>query len=125
MAYNEEKLTKLRSLKSLAQRIEAGFATKAALNALSERVDGLAAAERPVYQKADAVPGAEEAEDNVLYLVMNGNTGHYDIYAKVGGEVVLLDDTTVDLSGCVMAEDVAADAEVLETPAEVFGGEAL
>ena len=112
MAYNEEKLTKLRSLKSLAQRIEAGFATKAALNALSERVDGLAAAERPVYQKADAVPGAEEAEDNVLYLVMNGNTGHYDIYAKVGGEVVLLDDTTVDLSGCVMAEDEIGRAHV-------------
>ena len=111
MAYNEEKLTKLRSLKSLAQRIEAGFATKAALNALSERVDGLAAAERPVYQKADAVPGAEEAEDNVLYLVMNGNTGHYDIYAKVGTSVELLDDTTVDLSG------YATSAELTEAVA--------
>lgn len=51
------------------------------------------------FKKVDNVPSADEAEDNVLYLVMNSETEHYDIYAKVGAEVVLLDDTTVDLSG--------------------------
>lgn len=41
MAYNEEKLTKLKALKQLAQRIEAEYATKKSMSELSERVDGL------------------------------------------------------------------------------------
>jgi len=53
------------------------------------------------FKKVDAVPAASAAEENILYLVMNSTTSHYDIYAKVGTEVVLLDDTTVDLSGYV------------------------
>ncbi len=57
-----------------------------------------------IFRRADAVPTAKEAQDNILYLVMNSNTGHYDIYAKVNGTVVRLDDTTVDLSGYVTAE---------------------
>lgn len=56
------------------------------------------------FEKVDAVPEAEAAEENVMYLVMNSGTGHYDIYAKVSGEVVLLDDTTVDLSNYVQKE---------------------
>ena len=55
-----------------------------------------------VFKKVDAVPEAAAAEDNVLYLVMNSKTKHYDIYAKV---VVLLDDTTVDLTNYVEKED--------------------
>ena len=99
-----------------------------------------------VFEKADAIPGAETAQDNVLYLVMNDQTKHYDIYAKVGEEVVLLDDTTVDLSGYVQKEEgkglsandftdelkaklengpeIATDAEVTEMLSEVFEAEA-
>lgn len=94
------------------------------------------------FEKADAVPTAETAQDNVLYLVMNAGTGHYDIYAKVGTQVVLLDDTTVDLSGKVDKVDgkglssndftdeakakldgieFATDAEVEAMLIEVFG----
>lgn len=94
------------------------------------------------FEKADAVPTAETAQDNVLYLVMNAGTGHYDIYAKVGTQVVLLDDTTVDLSGKVDKVDgkglssndftdeakakldgieFATDAEVEAMLTEVFG----
>lgn len=163
MAYNEEKLTKLKSLKALAERVKQDYATKASVSALEERVDGLvtaggepnkieavkvngvavAIADKTVdlevpakvsqltndsnfqtdtevgaaiqaaiaatghasFEKADAVPEAADAQENVLYLVMNAKTKHYDIYAKVGGEVVLLDDTTVDLSGCVEKEE--------------------
>lgn len=50
------------------------------------------------FEEAQAVPTPAEAQDNVMYLVMN-TTNHYDIYAKVGDNVVQLDDTTVDLSG--------------------------
>ncbi len=61
----------------------------------------IAAAGHAGFETAQAVPDAAQAKDNVLYLVMNEQTGHYDIYAKVGGEMALLDDTTVDLSGYV------------------------
>lgn len=58
------------------------------------------------FQKVDAVPKADVAQENILYLVMNTATKHYDIYAKIKGSsgsytMELLDDTTVDLSGKV------------------------
>ena len=58
------------------------------------------------FQKVDAVPTVDAAKENILYLVMNATTKHYDIYAKIKGSsgsytMELLDDTTVDLSGKV------------------------
>ena len=58
--------------------------------------------------KVEKVPSNDEAQDNVLYLVMNAATGYYDIYAKVGEEVVRLDDTTVDLSNYATIEQLNA-----------------
>lgn len=49
------------------------------------------------FKKVDAVPAAATAEANVLYLVMNAETGFYDIYAKVDDAVVRLDDVSVNL----------------------------
>ena len=46
-------------------------------------------------------------EDNVLYLVMNAETGHYDVYALIDGSVELLDDTTVSLEGYITEDDLA------------------
>ena len=60
------------------------------------------------FEEVDAVPAAEDAQENVMYLVMNNETGHYDIYAKVGESVVLLDDTTVDLSAYAKTAEVTA-----------------
>lgn len=62
------------------------------------------------FQKVDAVPKADAAQENILYLVMNTTTKHYDIYAKIKGDgdsytMELLDDTTVDLSGKVDKEE--------------------
>ena len=57
------------------------------------------------FQVAEEIPEADTAQENILYLVMNDSTSHYDIYAKVGDEVVLLDDMTVDLSGYVQKEE--------------------
>ena len=58
------------------------------------------------FQKVDAVPAVADAQENIMYLVMNSTTKHYDIYAKIKGAsgtytMELLDDTTVDLSGKV------------------------
>ncbi len=66
----------------------------------------IAATGHAVFTKVDAVPGAADAEDNVLYLVMNSKTKHYDIYAKVGEEVLLIDDTTVDLTAYSTTEQM-------------------
>lgn len=48
----------------------------------------------------------DTAKENVLYLVMNSKTKHYDIYAKVGATVELLDDTTVDLTAYAKTADM-------------------
>ncbi len=56
------------------------------------------------FEKVAAVPEVADAKENVLYLVMNADTNHYDIYAKIAGDtegsftMELLDDTTVDLT---------------------------
>lgn len=68
----------------------------------------IAASGHAHFEEVDSVPAAEDAEENVMYLVMNDETGHYDIYAKVGDAVVLLDDTTVDLSAYAKTADVTA-----------------
>lgn len=94
------------------------------------------------FEKADAVPTPDTAQENVMYLVMNAKTRHYDIYALVSGKVVQLDDTTVDLTGYIKGEEgkglssndytdadkakldglnFATDAEVDAMIAEVFG----
>lgn len=78
----------------------AGYQTAADVQA------AIAAAKHARFEEAETAPTAEEAEENVMYLVMNEDTGHYDIYAKVGGNVVLLDDTTVDLSEYAKTADV-------------------
>ena len=56
------------------------------------------------YKKVDAVPEPDAAQENVLYLVKNTGTNHYDIYAKIDGAMELLDDTTVDLSNYVQKD---------------------
>ena len=59
------------------------------------------------YQKVDAVPEATAAEENILYLVKNASTNHYDIYAKIDGAMELLDDTNVSLDDYVTEEALA------------------
>ena len=66
----------------------------------------IAATGHATFEKADAVPTADTAKENVLYLVMNSKTKHYDIYAKVGATVELLDDTTVDLTAYAKTADM-------------------
>ena len=61
------------------------------------------------FQKVDTLPAVDAAQENILYLVMNKTTSHYDIYAKIKGAsgsftMEQLDDTTVDLSGYVKKE---------------------
>ena len=70
----------------------------------------IAASGHAHFEVAKTDPTAEgfEAQANVMYLYMNSKTKHYDIYAKVGESVVLLDDTTVDLSEYAKTADVTS-----------------
>ena len=71
------------------------------------------------FQKVDTVPGVDSATENVMYLVLNPKTKHYDIYAKIKGAngsytMEQLDDTAVDLSGYMQKENgkrLMTDAE--------------
>lgn len=86
----------------------------------------IANSEHISFQEAATVPEPEDAASNVLYLVQNAETGFYDIYAKVGDDVVRLDDTTVDLSNYVTIDDlndvVAGQASVYEATKENLNG---
>lgn len=95
MAYDETKVVNVKALKDTASRIK------------TEYLAAISKAGHARFQKAETVPTAETAEDNVLYLVMNAETGHYDVYALIDGSVELLDDTTVSLEGCITEDDLA------------------
>jgi hypothetical protein len=95
MAYDTSKLASLQALKDTATRIK------------KEYLAAISKAGHASFQKAEAIPTAEEAQENILYLVKNTETSHYDIYALVDGTVELLDDTTVNLDGCVTDEELA------------------
>lgn len=101
MAYDSTKLANLQALKDTATRIKAEY-----LAAISK-------AGHARFQKAGAVPEAAAAEENVLYLVKNAETQHYDIYALVDGVVELIDDTTVALDDYITEEELAQALEEL------------
>ena len=63
------------------------------------------------FQKVSSIPSADTAKENILYLVMNGDTGFYDIYAKVDAEVIRLDDTSVNLENYPTKGDVQKSIE--------------
>ena len=95
MAYNSEHGVNLGVLKNSLTR------------AKTEWLAAISKSGHAKYQKVDAVPEATAAEENILYLVKNASTNHYDIYAKIDGAMELLDDTNVSLDDYVTEEALA------------------
>lgn len=95
MAYDENKLASVKALKDTALRVK------------TEYLAAISKAGHARFQKADAVPDDGSAQENILYLVLNESTGHYDVYALIDGKVELIDDTTVNLDGYVTDEELA------------------
>lgn len=95
--------------------------------AITEAIQAaIAATGHASFSKVDAVPSAEEAKANVLYLVMNADTGFYDIYAKVETEVVRLDDVSVNLDAYSTTEQMnAAIAEAIKNKVDAVEGKGL
>ncbi|MCC8013769.1 MAG: hypothetical protein LIO87_01110 [Eubacterium sp.] len=53
----------------------------------------------------DELPDVENAEENVLYLLKNSETGYYDVYVLIDEELVLIDDRDIDLSDYYTKEE--------------------
>lgn len=88
----DNKFVTLEALKSTTVRLQ------------QEWLKSISKAGHARFEVAEAIPDASAAQENIMYLVMNDKTQHYDIYAKVGDKMELLDDTTVNLSGYVQKE---------------------
>lgn len=94
-SYNGSSVLTLEGLKAALTRIK------------SETLAAISESGHLSKQIAESVPEPASAAENVLYLVMNSGTGHYDIYTKVGDQVVRIDDTTVSLDGYVTDEELS------------------
>lgn len=92
----DNKFVTLEALKSTTVRLQ------------QEWLKSISKAGHARFEVAEAIPDASAAQENIMYLIMNDKTQHYDIYAKVKDKVVLLDDTTVDLSGYATKEQLEA-----------------
>lgn len=93
-----------------ALTVRVGDIEKAGYQTAEQVQAAIAASGHAHFEVAETDPTAEgfEAQANVMYLYMNSKTKHYDIYAKVGESVVLLDDTTVDMSEYAKTADVTS-----------------
>ena len=93
-----------------ALTVRVGDIEKAGYQTAEQVQAAIAASGHAHFEVAETDPTAEgfKAQANVMYLYMNSKTKHYDIYAKVGESVVLLDDTTVDLSEYAKTADVTS-----------------
>lgn len=107
---SQNKVTNLQALVNLAQRAKAKYATKEALEALSQRVDALPTGggqghlTRAIVASADAIDTTAQDADKYIYMAPKANAeagNEYDEYMVIGGKVERIGDTGVDLSGYV------------------------
>lgn len=97
MAYDTTKIVTLGQLQDLAEAVAAeGYQTSSQVE--SAIATAIADKGTASFEVVTTLPTATTAKSNVLYLYLNSTTGYYDIYALVSGEVLRIDDTTVDLS---------------------------
>jgi len=91
------KTTKLEALKLLAERtkLETEKGIKVAM----------AESGHAKFEKVDTLPEISDAKENVMYLLFNTETNHYDIYAKIGEKLEQLDDTSVNLEDYIQKEE--------------------
>ncbi len=91
------KVTKLEAFKKLAE--------KAKREADIQAKKAVAEAGHAKFEKVDTLPEAVDAQENVMYLLFNTETNHYDIYAKIGEKLEQLDDTSINLENYIQKEE--------------------
>ena len=87
MAYSETAIIDVGALKSSLNRVKQTILAEISKSGHAK------------FQKVDAVPEATAAEENILYLVKNAGTNHYDIYAKIDGTMELAGDAHAGYQG--------------------------
>ena len=108
MAYDTSKIIDLGALKATTSRIK------------TEYLQAISKSGHARYEKADKVPDPGTAQENILYLVKNEETGHYDIYALIDGTMELLDDMSVDPDALVASVYKAEKNELDKADADVI-----
>ena len=103
MAYDGNKLTKVEALKALAERVNNDFITKT--EAQKQIKQEVAQAGHAKFEKVETLPEVADAQENIMYLLYNEKTKHYDIYAKIGENLEQLDDTSVNLENYMQKEE--------------------
>ncbi len=91
------KVTKLEAFKKLAE--------KAKREADIQAKKAVAEAGHAKFEKVDTLPEVVDAQENVMYLLLNTETNHYDIYAKIGEKLEQLDDTSINLENYIQKEE--------------------
>ncbi len=97
-----QKVTKVQGLKEWTENLKKEFLSPTQAETMIQTK--IAEAGHARFEQAETVPEVENAEQNVLYLVPNAESGIMDIYAKIGDTMKKLADTNIDLSGYVQKE---------------------
>lgn len=117
MPTNSQKLVTLTQLQMQAERIKAELAKYSQTEEIGTLIEEKIASENlSGLQSVETVPTLETAKANTLYLYKNKDSGKYEIYTLIGGEIIRLDDD----GGSVAQGDIATDEEVKEMLDEVF-----
>lgn len=125
VATNTQNITNLTNVKADKAETLAGYGITDAYTK-EETESKIAEAGHAKFKKVDAVPDAATAESNVLYLVMNTETGYYDIHAKIDNAVVRLDDVSVNLDAYSTIEQMnAAIANAVKNKVDKVEGSRL
>lgn len=83
-----------------------------------EIMEKISQSEHMKKQVVDQLPTPEEADINTFYLLKKADAvgkDTYEIYTKIGAELILIDDTSVDLSGYVTDVQLTQKLETLKT----------
>lgn len=83
-----------------------------------EIMEKISQSEHMKKQIIEQLPAPEEADINTFYLLKKADTvgkDAYEIYTKIGEELVLIDDTSIDLSGYVTDTQLTQKLETLKT----------
>lgn len=94
MAYDTSKLVSLESLKTAVNRIK------------SEYLSAISKAGHARFESAAVVPDTETAQENILYFVKDEESGLYNVYAKIEGEVVNVVSPNADGSDYVTEKEL-------------------
>ena len=92
---------------------DAGFIKKADARTVAQ--EEIAKSGYLRYKIVPELPSAEEADEHIWYLLYNGDTGHFDIYALMAGEMSWLDDTTIDLSDYITTGKLKESQDAQDT----------